>query len=502
MGKNILLIYPQAGFEVDHINIYMPMSLMCLAAPLVKQGIEVTILDQRVEKDFFKKVKENLQKNPLCVGISAKTGTQIIYALECANFVRKNSKTPIVWGGVHASLTADQTIRDNNVDIIVRGEGEFTFQELIKALDTGKSFENIKGLTWKDERSVYHNPDREFCDMDSLELVPYHLIDIEKYIVPQVPGRSRCLNIYASRGCPRKCIFCYNTQFNKSTYRMKNIDKVLAEIEWLTKTYNLDSICINDDNFSVDIERTHYFCREMIKRKIVPEWAAKGMEIWRVAKMDFELLEKSGLRHVYMGIESGSHKVLKYLKRSDSPQGIKKLVDKFAHSKMIAHYNFIMGFPVEGENELFETIEIADYIRKTDPKSYCSSFHVFTPFPKTALTQIAMDKYGFKPPENLADWGDFRFESIKVPWISPKMRRIYSNICMITYFVDDKFSDKIKNNPVLKALAGIFSMFARWHWKHRKFTFCPEFKIIKWWADSKVHRKIAQIKKSCAIKVS
>lgn len=494
MSKKILLIYPKAGFEAEHVNIYMPMGLMSIASPLVKMGYEVIILDQRIENNFYSKLKECLDEDLICVGITSMTGTQILYALEIANFIREQIKVPIVWGGVHSTLTAEQAILNKNVDVVVRGEGDVTFKELVCVLDSNKSLKTVKGITWKDRNDIFYNPDREFCNLDELPRASYELLDIERYLVPQVAGKTRCLNVYASRGCPRQCTFCYNTKFNKSRYRTRDIDRVLEEVEWLVKKYDLDSICINDDNFSVDIQRTHYFCRELIKRKIVSAWAAKGMEICRLEKMDFNLLQESGCRHIYMGIESGSEKILRFLKRQDTVESIKKVVRKFAETEIVPHYNFIMGSPIEGQKELYESMDMVDYIRKIDPKAHCSSFHIVIPFPGTELFNIAVEKYGFVPPDNLEDWYNFRWECVKVPWISPKMRIVYSNICLITYFNDEKFSNKLKNNLLLKYFANIFGFFAKVRWKHRSFRFCPEFRLLNWLTNYRVIRKIKKVK--------
>ncbi len=392
MDKNVLLIFPKTGLDLENVNIQMPMGLMCVAAPLIEYGYKVTILDQRIERNFFQKVRECLSNEPVCVGITTMTGLQILYALEIANFIRNNSQIPIVWGGNHPTLTADQTIKNENVDIVARGEGDITFRELVDALYSRNPLEKIKGISWKDGETIYHNPEREFCDLDRLSPVPYGLVDVERYIVSQVPGRKRNLDIYSSRGCPHNCIFCYNRSFNQSRYRTKNIDTVIQEAEKLVTKYNLDSIYVNDDNFFVDIERSHYFCKSLIDNKIIPEWGCHGVRIDSLTKIDFDLLEKSGCRHLYIGIESGSEKILKYIKKEITIRQIKNIIDKFSKTKITAHYNFMVGYPIEGVKELSETIELVDYIMRIDPKAYFSSFHIISPYPGTEFYRYCLER--------------------------------------------------------------------------------------------------------------
>ncbi|MCX5714494.1 MAG: radical SAM protein, partial [Candidatus Omnitrophica bacterium] len=378
--RNTLLIFPKTGIDLSQVNIQMPMGLMSVAAPLVNNGYDVVILDQRVEKDFFHKCKHFLDRNPVCVGISVMTGLQIKYALKIAQFIRDNSRVPIVFGGIHPSLMPDQTIRNRNVDIIVRGEGERSFSKLVDALYAGRSFREINGISWREGGVIYHNPEEEFCDLDKLPPVPYSLVDIEKYIMPQVPGRKRSLDIYTSRGCPYSCIFCYNRSFNKSVYRTKDIDRVIQEVEELVRSYNLDSFYINDDNFFVDIERTHYFCRTLINKKIIPEWGCQGVRIDSLEKIDFALLEDSGCRNIFTGIESGSDKILKFIRKGINLERVKGIINKFANSRIIPHYNFMVGYPIEEKEDLFDTIELVNYIFRVDPKAQVSSFHMITPY--------------------------------------------------------------------------------------------------------------------------
>jgi radical SAM superfamily enzyme YgiQ (UPF0313 family) len=493
MSEDVLLIFPKTGLDLEKVNIQMPMGLMCIAAPLVKQGYKVTILDQRTDVNFFCKVKQYLEKKPICAGISTMTGLQILYALEIANFIRKNSQIPIAWGGIHPTLTADQTINNKNVDILVRGEGDITFLELVEALCFKRSLKELKGISWKDGKTVQHNQEREFCDLNKLSAVPYDLVDIEKYIIPQVPGRKRSLDIYTSRGCPHNCIFCYNQSYNKSTYRKKDIDIVIQETERLAKKYKLDSFYINDDNFFADIERSHYFFSSLIKKKIVPEWGCQGVRIDSLERIDFGLLEDSCCKHLYIGIESGSERILRLIKKQITIKQIKKIINKFAKSKMIAHYNFMVGYPTEDKDELFKTIELVDYIMKTDPKAYFSSFHLITPYPGTEFYKI-VQQYGFKAPTTLEEWADVRWEFENASWVDHRMKKVDLNLTLLTYFIDRKGLDKIGNNLLLMTITKILMFFAKFHWKYKLFRFCPEFRLLHRLINNKINAEIAKIR--------
>lgn len=492
MDKNILLVFPKTGIDLKGVNVQMPIGLMYVAAPLVEKRYEVTILDQRVEKDFFRKVRQSLESKPICVGVTTMTGSQILYALETAKFIRKNSQTPIVFGGVHPTLMPEQTLENDNIDIVVRGEGEITFEELINALDSKKPLREIKGISYKDGQIIHHNEEREFLDLDTLPPIPYELIDVKEYILPQIPGRRRSLDVYTSRGCPWSCIFCYNRSFNKSKYRTKNIDAVIREIEFLSKRYNLDSFYINDDTFFIDAQRSHYFCNRIIDKKIDLEWGCQGVRIDSLEKIDFDLLMKSGCRYLYIGIESGSKKILKYIQKQITIEQIKNIINRFSNSKIIAHYNFMVGYPIEGEEELFETMRLVDYIMKVDPKAHFSSFHLITPYPGTEFYDI-VKRSNFKPPSSIVEWGNVRWESECASWIPSGMRKLDLNLTLLTYFIDSKVINKGKDKALLKMVTKILMVFAKFHWKYRKFRFCPEFRMLNKLVNYKIERELKRM---------
>lgn len=489
MNKNILLIFPKTGTDLKGVNVQMPMGLMSVAAPLIKKGYKVTIIDQRIEENFTQKIKQSLENRPICVGITTITGMQILYALKIANFIRITNHVPIVFGGIHPTLMPEQTLKNDNIDIVVRGEGEITFEELINALNLKKPLRGIKGISYKDGTVIHHNEERELLDLNKLPSIPYDLLEIENYILPQVPGRKRSLDVYTSRGCLYSCIFCYNRSFNKLRYRTKNIDNVIREVEWLVKKYSLDSFYINDDAFFTDVQRSHYFCKHLINKKIGLEWGCQGVRVDSLEDLDLNLLEKSGCRYLYIGIESGSEKILKYIRKQISIKQTKDIINRLSKSKIIAHYNFMVGYPIEGIEELYETISLVEYIMKVDPKAYFSSFHLITPYPGTEFYEI-VQQYNFNPPSLLEEWADIRWEMENASWLSPKMRRLDLNLTLLTYFIDSKVLDKVKDKILLKILTNILIILAKFHWKFRKFQFCPEFNILNKLINYRIKREL------------
>ncbi|MFH1801147.1 MAG: hypothetical protein ABH891_09950 [Candidatus Omnitrophota bacterium] len=185
-----------------------------------------------------------------------------------------------------------------------------------------------------------------------------------------------------------------------------------------------------------------------------------------------------------------------YLKKNITIKQIKSIIDRFARSKIIAHYNFMVGYPTEGIDEISETIELADHIVRMDPKAYFSSFHLFTPYPGTEFHEILVRQYGVSPPSSLKEWAHVRWEREQASWIPPETRKVCLNWTLLTYFIDGKTLDKVQSNILLRMLAGILIVLAPLHWKYRKFNFCPEFTLLNRLVNYKIMREIKTSSKS------
>jgi anaerobic magnesium-protoporphyrin IX monomethyl ester cyclase len=182
MNKRVILVYPNIikGWQARP-RIAMPMSLLCLATPLMNAGYDAKIIDQRVEPRWESILRQELQKNPLCVGVSSMTGPQLRHALGISKMVKEYGNAPVVWGGIHPSLLPEQTLKNKNIDIVVQGEGEETFFELIQALDGKQPLHTVKGIWYKENDQLKSTRMRSFIDINKQPPPPYHLIDLKNY---------------------------------------------------------------------------------------------------------------------------------------------------------------------------------------------------------------------------------------------------------------------------------------------------------------------------------
>jgi radical SAM superfamily enzyme YgiQ (UPF0313 family) len=391
---DVLLIYPKS----ENVNILIPLSLLSLCGPLVKNNYKVKIIDQRIEQNFFEKIDEILENGVVCVGITFSTGNQIKYACEIMDYIKeKYPSTKIVVGGFHSSLLPHQTIEYKNIDIVVVGEGEKTFFELVESLKKNKSLKEVRGIVFKENGEIIETPKQEAIDVNEYYEIPYYLL--KNYI----GNYSYCGLIYSSRGCPLRCSFCSITLIYPKWVALKP-ELVIEQIKELLKL-GVTYINFVDDDFFVDLKRVEEILDLKLKEKIFVNWRAQ-CRIDYVLKMSDEFLaklKKCGLDVLYVGAESGSDRILKLMDKNINVDMIKKVNLRLKKFGIIPEFSFMAGFPSETEEDFEKTNNLIKQLKVENPKSSIWKINTCSPYPGTKLFEIAVEE-GFVPPKSLKEW--------------------------------------------------------------------------------------------------
>ncbi len=145
MKNKVVLFHP----PYDGPPLGPPLSLLSLASPLLAAGFQVSIVDASIDPAYKNSLAGEIT-DALCLGISLLTGRMIRSAVDVSRFVREiRPELPIIYGGWHPSLLPAQTLREDYVDVVVRGQGELTLQEVAERLRAGSSFESVRGISFK-----------------------------------------------------------------------------------------------------------------------------------------------------------------------------------------------------------------------------------------------------------------------------------------------------------------------------------------------------------------
>jgi anaerobic magnesium-protoporphyrin IX monomethyl ester cyclase len=381
--------------------VFPPIGLLYIASYLRKHqpAWDVRIYDSQVAEQDFREFLDELK--PDIVGITCQSA--LVYsALETAHIVKQgNPKVLVAVGGVHASLRPQDLLGSENVDVVVRGEGEETFLEIGAAFQEQGSFADIPGISYRGSLpDLIHNPDRAItADLDGYPMPALDLVPIEKYrISPDMRTGSRLGLIITSRGCPYDCMFCANKLLTKRTYRLRSIPSVIEEIEYYLEHYQINQLMIFDDNFAVDKKRTLELCAEFVRRGYPAKfnWWTEA----RVDVLDEEILtamKRAGCSIISLGLESGSQRLLDLIKKNITLEQTRKTVELIHAAGIKSRASFILGLPSETREESRQTIRFA-YSLPLDQVR----FSIATPFPGTELWDIAVQE-GRIDPENI-DW--------------------------------------------------------------------------------------------------
>jgi len=368
-----------------------PLGLLYLAGYLKKKGnYKVFGLDAQVERlDYNDEFKQRIKKiNPDVVGITAMTFT-LIDVLKTINLVKEvekelSKKIIIVLGGPHVHLFPEETINLEDVDFIIKGEGEIPFFNLLKALEGKRELRNISGLVFKKDGQIMNNHVDDFIeDLDELSFPDRELLPIEKY--NSLLGGNRVVTtMFTSRGCPFQCAFCDRPHLGKK-FRARSAKNIVNEMEECLKL-GIEEILIYDDTFTVDRQRTLNVCNEIIKRKLKFIWDIRA----RVDTVDTEVLKKlkqAGCARIHFGVEAGTEKILKVLNKGIS---LNQVEVAFKEAKKIGIERlgyFMIGAPEETKEDIDKTIEFA---KKINPDYV--SITILTPYPATKIYQMALEQ--------------------------------------------------------------------------------------------------------------
>lgn len=436
---NVLLLYPKTGQDFG-ATIAPPHALLAVAAPVLKAGYSVTLLDQRTQ-EINKKVLNSFVSNDLiCVGISTMTGTQIGNALIMAKMIRKltDGRVPIVWGGCHPSVMPYQTAENENVDIVVKGEGDDTFLELIKALESKSDLMKIKGLLYKNGREIVFTGERTLLNVEELLPVPWELINVENYIHRDMylKRNKRVLDVgQTSRGCPFNCAFCSTAEIRQRKWRAKSPEASLEMILGPVKRFNLDGFWVRDDEFFIKKQRWIAICEELIKENLGLSFYSSGARVdvfLKTTDDEIQIIKRAGGYAHKFGAESGSQRILNLMQKGITVEQTIEANLKCRKNGIAPAFSLVIGYPTETFEEMNQTIDLAFRLKKENPFAQCETMSTFTPLPGTPSWSLAL-KHGLKPPDKLEEWvnwiqDDYDLEGKKIPWYNYQERIQVGNI--------------------------------------------------------------------------
>ncbi|MDD5687502.1 MAG: radical SAM protein [Elusimicrobia bacterium] len=394
----ILLINPYLSQEISYGKnfkrlgaVMPPLGLCYIAGVLEKEGYLVNIIDANLKCMSNKDILDIIGKNiPDIIGFYATTLSIDIVVETVKDIKEKYPEIYITIGGPHISGYGKDTLKCKYFDFGIIGEGEYSFLDLVKCLESGSNnFDNIKGLVYKKNGEIIRNePVQPIKNLDELPFPARHLLtDIKNYHEKiMLYKKQPVAHIFTSRGCPYKCIFC-QTPLGK-TVRFHSAEYVADEITKLVNDFGVKEIKINDDTFNLNEGRIIRIFDILKKRGIVIPWTC-NLRVNTIKDKNFlKDIKERGCWMIRPGLESGNQKVLDVLKKGITLEQGKQVCIWAKDVGLKIQAFFVIGNPLDTEETICETINYA----KSLPIDY-PAFSLMTPFPGTEMWEKA-NEYG------------------------------------------------------------------------------------------------------------
>jgi len=398
--------------------IYPPLGIMYIASYLRGKisDVNVSLLDAATltPQEFVQGVK---QIDPDILGLSFPTMSARAAFVSSRLIKSELPHVPIIGGGPHATAMPRQCIEEGNMDVVVIGEGEITFTELVQAfrkkfLFKKESLKDVKGIAFKYGNEIFMTPPRVFIrNLDEIPFPARDLMDILDYPGYHYVKRIPDTEILSSRGCPWTCTFCANCVWRVSAprVRLRSPQNIVDELEEIMNKYKIKEVFDYCDEFNALPKWSIEVCREIQKRRLDLSWKT-ALRVDRVTDELARELSNSGLWLALIGIESANVETLKGTKKGTTPdQAVKACSILKKHGIKILGY--FMSFNVWEENGFlkYEDIEMSMKTYKlaknlVDKKllDYLT-FSITTPWPGSELYNIAR-RHGLISEYNYDQW--------------------------------------------------------------------------------------------------
>lgn len=415
----IFLIYARKVREPSNMP---PMGILILGALLrQKTDHKVRLFDMGFDSDqeIF---DECLKEKPDVIGLSTdsigyQSGLTLLNKLRGLPFEPR-----IIVGGVHPSIDPEKTLKETGADLVVMCEGEYTLLEIMERLSSQSSYEDVTGIAFIKNGKFVINQARPFIkELDELPWPDRSLANYQRYLDarPDMPFIYPTMVVMTNRGCKGNCIYCQPVVRNMYGKRMRyrSVDNVISEIAELRSRYDFKSILFNDDDLLFNGKEWLYdFCNKMELHFANLKWACYS----RIDQIDDKMarkMSKAGCYAIAFGVESGSQKILNYMRKGYRVEQVSDVFDICRKYGIISTANLMVGTPGDSRDTIKNT---ANMLIKAKPDLVRVSITTPTPGSDLQKLMLAEDRINLK---NLSDYDRWAFYPIRLDGFSKQDMR-------------------------------------------------------------------------------
>jgi anaerobic magnesium-protoporphyrin IX monomethyl ester cyclase len=386
-----------------------PLGILELAAYLEKRnnGCEIKVLDCQAEGLNWHGLESRIESfQPDIVAPSSLSTCNAYTTIRTVEVAKKlNPSTITVAGGQHFTATAQESLETYpELDVIVRGEGEETFTDLVKTIESKGHLSGVDGISFRHDGHIIHNPCRKPIEnLDNLPLPGYHFVKdhMKKYHFTLYVGPNmHYALVEGSRGCDYRCTFCSQWRFWEGKFRSKSPKRIADEFEYCHREYGSQFLWLSDDNFGFG-DRMDKLCDEIIRRGLADEilWFMQARSDDIITHQHIlPKMRKAGNHWILTGLENNSPETLQGWRKAIKPSDSKTAMDLLKRNDIFSQGTFIIG----ERKDTHESLEaFRKFVDDVDPD--IAIFMVLTPYPGTETYEVAK-RNGWIEDTNWADY--------------------------------------------------------------------------------------------------
>jgi len=385
--KILLVVY-----DNDSYVSWFPQGIAYIASACRKSGHEVVIYNQDVYHWPESNLLELLNAERFdAVGVGACGGYyQYRKVLKISEAINSSKNRPFfVLGGHLASPEPEYFLKKMKADLVMIGEGEETWVELLQVLGAGGKLSSVKGVAYIENGRCVTTPRRPLIEnIDKIPFPAWDLFPMDHYAMlrlPNIKNSERCMPVLSGRGCTFKCNFCYRLD---KGFRPRSAESIKEEIEILKKNYNIAYIAFSDELLMSSEQRTTELCESFIKARLNIKWDCNGR--LNYAKPDvLKLMKEAGCVFINYGIESVDDTALKNMNKALTVKQITKGIENTLEAGISPGLNIIFGNIGETRETLKKDVE---FLLKYDDHAQMRTIRPVTPYPGSPLYNYAIEK--------------------------------------------------------------------------------------------------------------
>ena len=430
--SSVILLNPQSA----RWRFRLPLSILSLAAGL-EGRYSYAITDGNYERNLEPVLSRRIEsEGTRYLALTVMPGPQLQQAIPLTRRLKQRFPDLVtVWGGYFPSLHSETVLNSGFVDYVVRGPGERALPQLMKAVGSGGSLLEIPGLSYLATGRVQHNPIQARPGSDFQSTIPYHRVDINRYVGRTWLGR-RTVAYHSSFGCPFTCGFCAVAALYGGSWQGKSTIDVTGDIIDLQRRYGIDSVEFIDNNFFVGEGRTAEIAEGLMGAEINWWGEARPDTVMGYSDTTWRTMARSGLKSMFFGVESSSAEVLEKMHKggTQTPDMVLALAERARQFGVVPEFSFVLGTPSDDIDAGIDAdIRYIRMLKSIHPGAEII-IYVYSPvfFDDADLMAEARSR-GFRFPERLEDWmrPEWREFDLRknpaTPWLTPAIIRKIRN---------------------------------------------------------------------------